>query len=164
MIRPGCSDETAHPKPLACLDARISDREQPADTERRWIGAYYVGTILAALLAILHFSVVALALSLVLWVRLGRRGPAAGPCSELTLSHCRWLRRTVAVPLALYGGLAALLAFEAANMVGGHDAGHILQAVVSHVVLHSVVTLLSGLWLVVRLLLGGLRFIEGRAA
>lgn len=164
MTPPDCINGNTGRMPPLHFETGAAEAVRCDDAVRRRIGAYYAAAALAALLAILHFSVVALVLSLVLWVRLGRRVPPSSPCGQMARSHRRWLRRTLAAPLGLYGALLVLVTYEAVSMVGDLNGGRLLQAVAGHMVLHSAVTLLSGLWLVVRLLLGGLRFIDGRPA
>ncbi|EKV32495.1 hypothetical protein C882_2574 [Caenispirillum salinarum AK4] len=133
------------------------------EQDRQWLYKVYGAAILSAVLAVFHASVLAMAIAAALVVLLGRRRAAAAGRGSAADSHRRWLRRTMLVPLLLYGGLLSLMVVEAVR-IASSGGDHLLQAVAAHLILHSVVTLGSGLWLIVRLLIGGLRFVDGRPA
>ncbi len=132
-----------------------------SSSERQWLGLLYGLGVLSSILAVAQLSPAAMALSIIGNIVL-YFGPFSGRISPVAQGHRRWLRWTVTLPIIIYLALYAFFGREIYGLLQT-PSWDFWEIFVEHFFLHSMVTTFIGVWLIYRLLRGGLRYIDGAA-
>ncbi|PKM47029.1 MAG: hypothetical protein CVV05_01010 [Gammaproteobacteria bacterium HGW-Gammaproteobacteria-1] len=108
----------------------------------------------AGLLTLLHMGFLSLLVATGSLFYHGAR--IKGTAHDVWLSHYRWQRRSALLLLAGVGGLFAWFAVELTHI----GEGNLFAVLASHWIAHTLVSVIMGVWILVRVIRGVLRYTD----